>query len=72
MHKGHKVHYVEVKGSGGTTNSRPMTADEHYDFHVDRAEEAYNKNDIKSGNSFMDEASFWAGESPNWHKEHED
>ena len=71
QHKGHRVHYVEVTGSEGDVTSRPMTADEHYDFHVDRAEAAYNNNDMKNGNFFMDEASFWAAESPDWHKQYE-
>jgi hypothetical protein len=70
QHKGHRVHYVEVTGSGGDVTSRPMTADEHYDFHVDRAETAYNNNDNKTGNSFMNEAAFWAEEPQDWHKEY--
>ncbi|CAB4153333.1 hypothetical protein UFOVP621_109 [uncultured Caudovirales phage] len=70
-HKGHRVHYVEVTSSGRGVDSRPMTADEHYDFHIDRAEAAYNNNDMKNGNSFMDEASFWAAEPPDWHKQYE-
>ena len=70
QHKGHRVHYMEVEDSEGNKTSRPMTADEHYDFHMNSANTAYAKNDLKNGDYFTDEALFWFGESPDWHKDH--
>jgi hypothetical protein len=61
---------MEVEDSEGNKTSRPMTADEHYDFHMNSANTAYAKNDLKNGDYFTDEALFWFGESPDWHKDH--